>query len=332
MANEQQQVSNGQQPGVTTKEGFGETSMTRVAETASAAIAAQAQASVQARYVMAIKQPRDLENVRVRLLKECARPGFADVARYHKPVGKGVEGPSIRFAEAALRCLTNVLPEVAVVYDDSEKRIVRVAVTDLEANLTYSTDVVIEKSVERSSVKEGQTVLGKRMNSQGRLTYIVAATEDDLLNKQNALVSKALRTNALRILPGDILDECMELVLKTQNDRDAKDPDAAKKKVIDAFAQMNIMPGDLKTYLGHEVAQVSPAELTQLRALFAALRDGETTWAEALEHKTGKTQAQEAGKAAGAQADLKDRVKAKAAPKAADPPQESANREPGSDG
>lgn len=307
----QPRPTNGQ-AGVTQTEGFGTTSLTRAAETASAAIAAQAQASVQARYVMALKQPRDWDTVRIRLIKECERPGFADVARYHKPIGKGVEGPSIRFAEAALRCMTNVLPEVSVVYDDSEKRIVRVGVTDLEANVTYSTDVVVEKTVERSSVKEGQVALGKRMNSQGKMTYLVAATEDDLLNKQNALISKALRTNGLRILPGDILDECMETVLSVQADRDAKDPNAAKKKVLDGFSQLNIMPADLRTYLGHDLAQVTPAELTQLRALFAALRDGETTWTEALEHKTGKAQAQEAGKAAGSQADLRDRVKAKA--------------------
>nr|NIU03565.1 hypothetical protein [Gammaproteobacteria bacterium]NIV50929.1 hypothetical protein [Gammaproteobacteria bacterium]NIX84839.1 hypothetical protein [Gammaproteobacteria bacterium] len=101
------------------------------AETASTAVAAQAAASVQARYVMALQRPRNIDQVRVDLLKECKRPGFARVAMYHKPIGKGVTGPSIRFAEAAMRCMGNLMPEVATLYDDHDKRILRVSVTDL---------------------------------------------------------------------------------------------------------------------------------------------------------------------------------------------------------
>lgn len=317
MANEQVppngQRSGNQSAGTTKTDGFGETSLVRAAETAVSAAAAQAQAAIQARYVMAMKNPRDLDNVRVRLLAECRRPSFADVARYRKPIGgKAIEGPSIRFAEAAIRCMTNVLSETYVIYNDSESRIVRVSVTDLEANVSYPTDIVIEKTVERSFVKDGQTVISQRMNSQGKITYLVPATEDDLLNKQNALVSKALRTNGLRVVPGDIVDECMSEVVRVQLDRDAKDPDAAKKKVIDGFAGLNIMPTDLKAYLGHEVAQISPAELAELRAVFVSIRDGETTWRDVLEHKSGKAAAQEAGKNGGAASDLKDRVKAQA--------------------
>jgi hypothetical protein len=40
---------------------------------------------------------------------ECDRPRFAEVARYSKPQGSTkVTGPSIRFVEAALRCLGNI--------------------------------------------------------------------------------------------------------------------------------------------------------------------------------------------------------------------------------
>lgn len=271
---------------------FSGNEMTTMAETASTAIAAQARAQVESRYIVAMKRPRDWDNVRVALLKECARPGFAKVARYSLPRGnKKVEGPTIRFAEAALRCMTNVVPEASAIYDDAQKRIVRVSVTDLEGNVTYNKDVVIEKTVERSFLKEGQEPLSVRVNSQGRKTYLVAATDDDLLNKENALVSKALRTQALRLLPGDILEECMDQVQATVKNSDAKDPDAAKKKIADGFARLNVTPAQLKDYLGHELAQCTPAEIAELRALWNALDEGTVTWADAMEHKRGEREA-----------------------------------------
>jgi hypothetical protein len=67
--------------------------------------------------------------------------------------------------------------------------------------------------------------------------------------------------------------------------KDAKDPDAARKELADAFATLSVLPADLKGYLGHELGQCSPAELTQLRGLFAGIRDGAITWAEVLAEK-----------------------------------------------
>jgi len=261
-------------------------------ETAVSSVAAQVVAAVQARYALAKRMPRDYDEVRVRLLKECKRPRFAEVAIYHKPIGKGIEGPSIRFAEAALRCMTNVWPEVITILDSEDTRIVRVSVTDLEANITYSKDVTITKTVERSKA-EGKDVLGSRLNSYGKTTYIVRATDDDILNKENALVSKALRTVGLRLIPGDILDEALEQVKRTLHDSAAQDPDAMRKRLVDAFASLGVGPAQLVAYLRHPLEQTSPAEITRLREIHAAIKDGETTWADVM--GTGDEKASESG-------------------------------------
>ncbi len=258
-------------------------------ETAALAQAEQAKAAIQARYVMAMRNPRDWDTVRVRLLKECERPGFAEVARYHKPIGKGVEGLSIRFAEAALRCMTNVLAESQIVYEDDEKRQLRVMVTDLEANVTYPTDVMVAKTVERRNLPEGQTALRVRKNASGDIVYLLPATEDDMLNKQNSAISKAIRTGGLRLLPGDIQDECEAKILATLVDRDKADPDAAKKRVLDGLARLGIMPTDVKEYLGHPIEQMVEVELQELRSLYTAIRDGEANWPAAMEAKGRKT-------------------------------------------
>lgn len=267
-----------------------------VVETASSAVAAQAKAMVEARYIMAMQRPRDMDTVREKLLKECKRPSFAAVARYQKPIGrdksKWPTGPSIRFAEAAIRCMTNITVEVMTIYDDREKRIVRVTVTDLEANVPYFQDVTITKTIERRQTKEGDVVLRTRSNSYGDTLYTLEATDDDIINKQQALISKAMRTIGLRLIPGDIVDECMDFVVQTQNRADAEDPDAAKRKLFDAFAQLGVQASQIKEYLGHEAAALDPKELAELRALYSAIRDGEASWRDVMENKAeGKTMA-----------------------------------------
>ena len=59
------------------------------------------------------------------------------------------------------------------------KRIVRVTITDLEANVPYSQDVTIAKTIERRQKKDGDTVITTRTNSYGDLLYILEATDDD---------------------------------------------------------------------------------------------------------------------------------------------------------
>lgn len=257
-------------------------------ETSASAVAAQSKALIEARYTVAINRPRDWDNVRSKLLKDCRRPGFADAAIYNKPVGKGIEGPSIRFAEAAVRNMGNIVVETMTVFDDNSRRIVRVSVTDLEANVPYSQDVTIEKSVERSSTKSGDNVLRTRTNSYGKPVYTIEATDDDILNKANALVSKAVRTLGLRLLPGDILDECMAACKETQRNQDAVDPDAARRRVFDLFATQGVSPENLKAWLGHDGAKISQREHEQLRGMFNALRDGETNWREIMDAKAPK--------------------------------------------
>jgi hypothetical protein len=260
-------------------------------ETAVSAIATQARAMVEARFVMAMHRPRDLDTVRVRLLKECRRPGFADAARYRRPAGreqddrgewvdKIIEGPSIRFAEAAIRNMGNLDVQSPTIYDDDDKRIVRVSVTDLETNATYSRDITLEKLAEQKKLRKGQKAVGTRTNSYGDTVYLVTATESQLKLKQDSEISKSIRTLGLRLLPGDILDECMRLCIATKDAGIRADPDGARKRMIDGFAELGVSPDELKAYIGHDIGSCSPVEIGELRDLYLAIKDGITTWGE----------------------------------------------------
>lgn len=273
----------GIEAGTSRRESIEGSAIERRGETAATAQAERAKADILARFQVAMMRPRDLMVAREVLMKHCRRPGFAEVARYAKPVGGGkVTGPSVRFAEACLQAFGNMSVDQPVIFDDAEKRIIRVLATDLETNATTSTDVTVTKTVERKKLKQGQQPIDTRENSYGDLVYIVGATDDEITTKTNALVSKARRNCILQLVPGDIIEECMRAVVKTQAEGDKQDPDAAKKRMADAFFAEGVGVADLKAYLGHDVGTCSSAELADLRAIYASIRDGETTWREVM--------------------------------------------------
>ena len=256
-------------------------------ETASSAGAAKAKALVEARYIMALKRPRVWDQVRQDILRECRRPSFAHnkSAYYIKPIGDGVEGLGIRFAEVALRCMTNVTVETITVFEDAMKEIVNITVTDLEANVPHSMDIPISKTVERRKPNDDGSYISVRKNSYGKDVFTVIGTDEDLLNKRGALISKAVRTLAMRLIPGDIQDEAEEIIKKVRTDKAAEDPAAERKRIADAFGELNVKAVDLQEYLGHPLDACSPAELVRLRGLYGAIRDGEATWAQVMENK-----------------------------------------------
>lgn len=299
----------------TARQEFGSQELTPVTETATSAAAAQAQAAVQARYIVAMKRPRDWLQVRASLLAECKRKGFAKSALYSKPVGKSsIVGFSIRFAEAALRCMTNMMPETITLYDDPRKRIIRVQVTDLEANLTYAADLTIEKTVERRQLGKGQQAISTRMNSFGSVVYLVEATEGDFMNKEGANISKSLRNLALRMLPGDIQDDCREELDRTMLSHANADPQAEKKGLADAFGVLGISPQELGKYLGHSLDTITGAEIVNLRQVYSAVKSREASWHEVMASRVEAEDEQGAKPEGSKKAqNVKDRIKAAAA-------------------
>lgn len=275
-----------------TRVGFGTTEVETARETQGSALAARAQAEVQARYIVAMQRPRNVEQFRSRLLEHCKRPGFAEIASYAKPVGGDLKrGPSIRFVETALQEFGNVIPDETITYDDDMRRITRVSITDLERNITYDGDVLVEKTVERRSPRDGDEVLGSRRTTEGHTVYKVRATEDDFATKCAAACAKKARNLGLKIIPRDIVDEAGALCRATRETTDAKDPAAARRVIADNFVSLRVFPVDLDAFLGHPFDQASPAELDELRAAYMGVRDGEVRWVDLVEfqrHKRGE--------------------------------------------
>ena len=271
--------------GALARDEYRATSLQTSNETSAAATAAQAEAEIKSRYVMALQRPRNPDQARHELLRECDRPSFAHVAIWSKPRGgKNISGPSIRFAEACARAWRNLICAAATIYDGPMFRTVRVTVSDLEANLTDFRDVTIQKTVERKKLGKGQQPIGERTNSFGDQVFLVEATDDDLQFMQGSAISKAKRTLILGLLPGDLLEEALIRCDQTMSRQDAADPEAARKKLLDAFGALGITPAQLAQYLGHDTRSLTPEEAKDLRGVYTAVRDG-TPWAEILEAK-----------------------------------------------
>lgn len=263
------------------RQGFAGTEIAGQHETSAQAMAERAKAEVAALYQKAMLCPRNVDEARQRLMRHCKRPGFAERARYRLPFGETkVEGPSIRFVEAAMQEYGNVLCDAFVTYESEDERKIIVRVLDLERNIAYSREAVVRKILERKRLRKGEAAIGTRINAKGEEVFLVRASEVDLARKQGAAESKATRTLGLRILPADIVEEGQAICIATMRNSDAKDPDAAKRSVLAAFETLGILAGKIAEYLGHPLDEVTPAELDDLRAAYATIKEGEATWRE----------------------------------------------------
>ncbi len=256
---------------------------------AARAVEAAAKAEIEAGYILAMRSPRDENTCRIKITFVCKNLHFAETAMYKKPIGRGqdkkeITGLSIRFAEEAMRLWKNIKTVQTVIYDDFRRRVMKVTVIDLESNVSYSRDITLEKVVERKT-SAGRVVLSERTNSYGERVFTVVATEDEIFQKEAALVSKMIRTNGLRLIPEHIRSECEGIIRSVVKEGVDKDPGAAKRKILDSFAKQGIMPKNVEEYIGGSLDIITNDQLLDLQGVYNSIKEGESTWQEIMEKK-----------------------------------------------
>lgn len=269
-------------------------------ELAATAAAEQARAAIQSRYQVAFVNKRSFAVASVDIIDACKRKGFALKARYKKPQrgakscglpdcphGKGgtcgfICGLSVKAADEIAKHWGNIYAEQAALFEDNDRKIVRVSVTDLQSNFSTSTDITVKKVVQRYDTA-GRFVVGERINSKGDKVFLVAATDDEIIQKEAALCAKARRNLLLRLIPADLLEEAEQTIFKTVMSDAQEDPKKATRNIIEAFKAQGIKPDDLEKYLGHSVDGVSPAEIADLRGILGAILDGEIKWKDVID-------------------------------------------------
>lgn len=261
-------------------------------ELATTASAEQQRALVESQYMVAMRRPRNMLTVRSKLLAECERPRFAELAEYSLPfkkkvdgnwVTENVKGLSIRFAEAALTALGNIMIRTAILIDDSEKTLGEVVALDLESNVMHTEPFMTRKVVERKEAKEWDVVLDRRVNALGEHIYVVAAKEGDVEKKLRASIQKAKRNAILEILPADIKEEATEKCRAVVDKGIKDDPKAYTKRLCDGFSSLGVTPEMLEQFLGHALDACKPDEILELKEVYSSLRDGASDWPAIME-------------------------------------------------
>ncbi len=242
---------------------------------AAVAAAESAKALIQSGYIMALKKPRNKDVARVNILNACRRTEFAKKVEWKKPVGgETISGPTIRLAELALSEWGNNRTITQVLYEDDYVMRLNVSVVDLETNVTFGKDIPIRKTVERHK-KGDREVVNERKNTKNETVFIVRCTDEELMNKIGSAASRVIRTEGLRLIPSDIIDEAMNIARQVRATDDKLDPEKEKKKIIDSFFSVGVSPQDIEKYLQHPISQLVPAELENLRFIYRALKEGE---------------------------------------------------------
>jgi len=256
----------------TTKEETGLTTRTeQTFELAPTAGAAEKQFEIQSAIVIAKRFPRNEDAAFEKLMKAAKRVSFAEDAAYSFPRGgTTVEGPSVNLAREAARVWGNVRFGLDIIRDDEESRQIRAWAWDMETNVRVSAEDDFKKLVQRKQ---------KGQNGQSSTIWMKPDERDlrELTNRRGAIV---VRNCLLQIVPKDLIEDAMARCKETIRKGAEQDPEAARKRLILAFSELNISPEMLESSLGHKLAECSPAEVANLRNIYKSIADGNSTWQE----------------------------------------------------
>lgn len=237
-------------------------------EIAPSASAAAVESEIRAAITVALKFPRNEEKSFAKLMKACQRPNFAEDASYSFPrADKDVSGPSIYLAREAARVWGNVRHGLNVIADDDDSRTIEAWAWDLETNHKVFAQDTFKKLIYR---KKGGWIKPDERDLR------------ELTNRRGAILK---RNCILELMPTDLIDDARQMAVNTLRSHAAADPEAAKKRLIMAFSQINVSVDMLEEFLGHPLAQCSPTEIAELRQIYKSILDGNSKWSEYVEPK-----------------------------------------------
>ena len=293
------------------------------------ALAANAEARViaetKAQVLMARQYPRDPAGCFNNIMRECARPTFADSAVYSFPRGKEtVTGPSIRMAEVLARNWGNNTFGTEVLERGKGKdgvgySVIRAYAWDLETNTYISRQFELKHW--RSTRSGGYAITDDR----------------DIYEFEANMASRRMRACILQMIPGDVTDAAVAACRKTSSNAlavEMKNPErraALIARTCKAFESLGATAKDLEEYLSARQTDWTADHVLKLKELMNSINDGVTPIGEAfprlkpLDKSTlcSKEQVQqlmEATAKTGKQGEISDRMKAMGIAKFADVP------------
>ena len=246
---------------------------TELAPTSAAAVA---QHEIQSSFIIARQFPRNEQLAFRRMAEACEFLSFAEKAYYRYKRGSKkdesgrwvdnyVIGPSVYLAREAARLFGNLRVGTEIVRDDEDARQIRAYALDLETNARFSADDEFRKLIQRK--RDG-------------VTQWVIPDERDLRELTNKHAAISERNCILKLVPKYVVDDLVEKAQDAVRAAVEKNIKGAVEKMQRTFGDIGVKVKDLESKLGHPLSAITADEVTELRGVYSAIRDGQTTWAE----------------------------------------------------
>lgn len=237
-----------------------------IEEVGVASAVAREQSEILAATMTAHKFPRNETAARTKALNSFERLSMAEAAQYKFPRGgKQISGPSIDMAVECARCWRNIRQGLRIVKVGEETVHIKGYACDLETNSYVEFEDEFEKLVQRKI--NGQTMWVKPDERDLR----------ELINRRGAIL---VRNAILRVLPPDLIEDCIgvsENTLKKANEKSLKDnPKETLNKLAFGFSRFGVTADMLEKYIGNKLDAITPEQLTDLLKIYNSIKDGQS--------------------------------------------------------
>lgn len=236
-------------------------------------------AEVQGAILMARRFPRDEIKATDRILQACTRPGLAEAALYnYSRGGTEISGPSIRLAEAIAQAWGNIS------FGTRELAPLKPGEATMEA---YCWD--LETNVRPNRVFQVPHVRQTRSSS-------TRLTDNRDISELNAnMGARRMRACILATIPGDVVEAAVQQCEATMLAKADTSPEAVGK-LVKAFEQFGVTRDQIETRIQRRIDTIRPAQIVQLRKVWASLNDGMSVaadWFQAKQPEPGAAPAPE---------------------------------------
>lgn len=214
-------------------------------------------AEAQGQLVLAKRFPRNFSQAMEEILASCAYMEFAEEAFYALPRGgQTIRGPSIRLAEEIARCYGNFQYGHRELARNEGESVVEVYAWDVEKNNRSTRQITIPHIMDTRSG-------GKKLTGQKEITDYIAN-----------VASKQMRSRILALLPKPLVAAAIKRCEQTLAGTGEQTIQQRLEKMQGMFIKYGVTVKMLESYLNHPLAETTTDEITDLIAVYTAIKDG----------------------------------------------------------
>lgn len=214
---------------------------------------------IKGKMFLARQFPRDPNYALQAALQECQRKELAEQAMYEFSRGDSkVRGPSIRLVEVLARHWSNITCGVDEIDSKDGETTIKAYAWDLETN-----------------VSDSKTFTVKHVRTTKKGSYKLT-DERDIYEMVANKGARRKRACLLAVLPGWYVDAAVDACEKTltQTLTDGQTLEEVIQKLVAAFSEFGIAPGQIEEKMSKEVGNLSKNDVVKLRHLYSAIKDG----------------------------------------------------------